>query len=259
MKKLLFILFIAASGQIIAQNNYRFRNYTINDGLSQSAITTIIQDDIGTLWIGTQDGLNRFDGQSFENFTSDKIEGIENDYIHSSIKAKDGKLWFGTANGLTCYDPLLEVFKTFQVKGNIALQIESLVEDNQGNIWFGSAASGLYFLKKNGNQIQSLKTNLPSIKIKFLAVKNNHEIFVSTEDKGLFTLDIKTKKASPIKIAGKKGSFVRVNTMRELENGSWMIGSNQGLYFLDYRSKNAAEYLTLLDKNYNGLYARFVQ
>jgi ligand-binding sensor domain-containing protein/class 3 adenylate cyclase/predicted metal-dependent HD superfamily phosphohydrolase len=250
MKKLLFLLFIAAFGQNIAQSNYRFRNYTINDGLSQSAITAIIQDEIGTLWIGTQDGLNRFDGQSFENFTSDKTEGLENDYIHSSIKAKDGKLWFGTANGLTYYDPLIEVFKTFQLKGNIALQIESLVEDNQGNIWFGSAASGLYFLKKNGKQIQGLKTNLPSNKIKFVALKNNHELFVSTEDKGLFSLNIKSKKATPIKIAGKKGSFVRVNTMRELANGWWMIGSNQGLYLIDYRSNIAVEYLPSFDKNY---------
>ena len=88
MKKLLFILFITAFGQIIAQNNYRFRNYTINDGLSQSAITTIIQDDIGTLWIGTQDGLNRFDGQSFENFTSDKIEGIENEMLAAGEQLK---------------------------------------------------------------------------------------------------------------------------------------------------------------------------
>jgi ligand-binding sensor domain-containing protein len=153
MKKLIAILFIASFCQSIAQNNYRFRNYTINDGLSQSAVTTVIQDNVGTLWIGTQDGLNRFDGQNFENFTSDKIEGLENDYIHSSIIAKDGKLWFGTANGLTCYNPLLEVFKTFQLKGNIALQIESLVEDNQGNIWFGSASSGLYFLNKKTQKI----------------------------------------------------------------------------------------------------------
>jgi ligand-binding sensor domain-containing protein len=142
------------------------------------------------------------------------------------------------------------VFKTFQLKGNIALQIESLVEDNQGNIWFGSAASGLYFLKKNSKQIQSLKSNLPSSKIKFVAIRNIHELFVSTEDKGLFLLNIKSKKATPIKITGKKGSFVRVNTMRELANGWWMIGSNQGLYLIDYRSNIAVEYLPSFDKNY---------
>ncbi len=250
MKKLLLILFIAAIGQSIAQNNYRFRNYTINNGLSQSAVTTVVQDDIGTLWIGTQDGLNRFDGQNFENFTSDKIEGLENDYIHSSIKASDGKLWFGTANGLTCYDPLLEVFKTFQLKGNIALQIESLVEDEQGNIWFGSAASGMYYHKKNSPNIQKLKTNLPSNKIQFVAIKDLNHLFVSTEDKGLFSLNIQTKVASPIKISGKKGSFVRINTMRKMENGSWMLGSNQGLYMLKNHSNFATPFLPLLDKSF---------
>jgi ligand-binding sensor domain-containing protein/class 3 adenylate cyclase len=250
MRKLIAILFIASFCQSIAQNNYRFRNYTINDGLSQSAVTTVIQDNVGTLWIGTQDGLNRFDGQNFENFTSDKIEGLENDYIHSSIITKDGKLWFGTANGLTCYNPLLEVFKTFQLKGNIALQIESLVEENQGNIWFGSASSGLYLLNKKTQKIEHIKSNLPSNKIKFVAQKDLNHIFVSTEDQGLFTLNIKTKQATPIYIFGKKGSFVRVNTIRAMDNYSWMIGTNQGLYQLKNHSTNATAFLPVLDKSF---------
>ena len=250
MSKLIIILCIVILGQSFAQNNYRFRNYTISSGLSQSAVTTVVQDDIGTLWIGTQDGLNRFDGQNFENFTSDKTEGLENEYIHSSLKAKDGKLWFGTANGLTCYDPLLEIFKTFQLKENIALQIESLVEDDHGNIWFGSASSGLYFLKKNSGLIKHFNTNLPSSKIQFVAFQNQNLLFVSTEDKGLYLLNVKTKVAKPITISGKKGSFVRVNTMRKTEEESWIIGSNQGLYILRKNTNYTAPFLPELDKNY---------
>jgi ligand-binding sensor domain-containing protein len=100
---------------IFSQTAYRFRNYSINDGLSQSSVTSIIQDDNHALWIGTQDGLNRFDGKSFEIFTSDDTKGLESEYIKCSAKTKDGKLWFGTTNGLTLFNPNTETFKTYSL------------------------------------------------------------------------------------------------------------------------------------------------
>jgi len=68
----------------VRSQDFRFNNYNINDGLSQSSVNTILQDDFGGLWIGTQDGLNRFDGKSFEIFNADETEGIESP-LHSSV------------------------------------------------------------------------------------------------------------------------------------------------------------------------------
>ena len=106
-----FILLIVFSGK--TQTTYRFRNYTINDGLSQSSVTCILQDENHSLWIGTQDGLNRFDGKNFELFNSELTPGIQNEYIKCSAKTSDGRLWFGTSNGLTSYDPEKEEFNTY--------------------------------------------------------------------------------------------------------------------------------------------------
>ena len=69
------LVFFSLKG--IGQTAYRFRNYTINQGLSQSSVTCIVQDKNHALWVGTQDGLNRFDGKNFEVFTSDDTPGIE--------------------------------------------------------------------------------------------------------------------------------------------------------------------------------------
>ena len=108
----LLILILICTNITWAQYNYRFRNYTINDGLSQSAVSTILQDNFGALWVGTQDGLNRFDGQTFENLTPENTPGLESGDILCMYKSKkSGILWIGTSNGLTKYDPLTEIFE----------------------------------------------------------------------------------------------------------------------------------------------------
>ena len=123
----LFVLIILFSKSLLhGQTTYRFNNYTINEGLSQSSVTCIIQDNTNSLWVGTQDGLNRFDGKSFEIFNSDETKGIESEYIRCSFKTKNGNLWFGTSNGLTKYDVKKEEFKTYLTLKKTPLQIEKI-------------------------------------------------------------------------------------------------------------------------------------
>ncbi len=80
--------------------------HSVNDGLSQSTVTAIVQDRQGNIWLGTQDGLNRYDGYGFEVFHGDP--GREGALGDSSITAlllgSDGRLWIGTSTGLSCYD-----------------------------------------------------------------------------------------------------------------------------------------------------------
>ena len=117
------LFFLLCSFVNVAQGEYRFRNYTINDGLSQSSVTTIIQDNNYGIWIGTQDGLNRFDGKTFEVFTPDDNKNILSQSFKCSAKTNDGRIWFGTVNGLTLYDPNLERFQSFTINKKQALQI----------------------------------------------------------------------------------------------------------------------------------------
>ena len=88
--RLLFIILFCTSTSF-AQYNYRFRNYSINDGLSQSAVSTILQDKLGALWVGTQDGLNKFDGQTFENLTPENTPGLESGDILCLYKSKKNR------------------------------------------------------------------------------------------------------------------------------------------------------------------------
>lgn len=233
-----------------AQSSYRFKNYTILNGLSQSSATTIEQDKYGALWIGTQDGLNRFDGQTFENFTADNTKGIGNSYFKTSYKSKNDVLWFGTANGLISYNPVLDDFKTHQLSGRFVLQIETITEDKNRNLWIGTSANGICTFDIRKQKFNFIISKIPSNKIVFLQFLDNENLFVSTEDEGLFILNIKTKNVRTVEIIGKKKSFVRINTICKRTDNLWLLGSNQGLYQFNSNNFKVQAILPKLDKNF---------
>ncbi|MBQ3420121.1 MAG: histidine kinase, partial [Romboutsia sp.] len=87
--------------------NYNFKNLTVEDGLSQSTVETIYQDSKGYIWIGTNDGLDRYNGYEFKYYKHDKDDenSIANNYIVDIIEDKDGYIWVSTINGLSRINP----------------------------------------------------------------------------------------------------------------------------------------------------------
>src|SRR5690554_7035620 len=136
---LLYVIFVSTSFILHAQDHIQFKNYTINDGLSQSSVSCIIQDQLGALWLGTQDGINRFNGKNFEVFSADQGYDISNGYINTSFTDRNGNMWFGPYNGLTKYNPRSVKFSSFQVKLQQRLEIQSIAEDTYGHLWIGTA------------------------------------------------------------------------------------------------------------------------
>ena len=81
-------------------NSYNFKNITVEDGLSQSTVETIYQDSKGYIWIGTNDGLDRYNGYDFKYYKHDKDDdnSIANNYIVDIIEYKDGYHIYGKDN-----------------------------------------------------------------------------------------------------------------------------------------------------------------
>lgn len=129
---LLFYLLPAAYGQ----QGYYFRHYQVENGLSHNTVMCSVQDRQGFLWLGTKDGLNRFDGTSFKVFRHDEDDSttIGNDYIRYLHLNNQGRLYVGTQQGLYQYQPFTESF--VHVASSGTKSIKEVTTDAAGNLWY---------------------------------------------------------------------------------------------------------------------------
>ena len=136
-----------------AQNNISFNHLTVDDGLSQSSVTCIFQDEKGFIWFGTQDGLNRYDGYGLKVFKSDQEDttSLINNFIYSIYEDTSGTLYIeNQGGGFQQYHPLNESFIRVS-KDNLNLSqarfstYYALYEEASGVQWVGgqAAATGL--------------------------------------------------------------------------------------------------------------------
>lgn len=233
-----------------SQSMYRFRNYTINDGLSQSVVTCIEQDDAGTLWIGTQDGLNRFDGQQFQVFSSDFTPGLISQNIFCSLKDRNGNLWFGTSNGLVCFNKQLERFKSYEGKNHQALSIEDLVEVENGDLYLATSTQGLMRFDHKKQQLVAVQVALPSKRIHDISALTSTVLLVSTEDKGAFRWNTKTNSLTPIAPKNLVSDGWIVNDAHQFRGAAFLLATNKGLWLYDYISGSCLPFMKRLESEY---------
>lgn len=136
-----FLNWVSASGQTPSPQE-RFRHLTIDDGLSQNAIQAIQQDQLGFFWLGTKDGLNRYDGYEFKVFqhTPGEASSLSNNFVLEIFEDSSHQLWIGTKNGLNIYDRQTESFQSlyfqeFVTEENPNVPVSSINQDKYGNIW----------------------------------------------------------------------------------------------------------------------------
>ena len=129
----------------------RFEHITLDDGLSQSNVITVLQDSQGMMWFGTENGLNRYDGYEFEYFTRERgnPDALSSDFIFDLAEDSAGTLWIGTnGGGLASYDRETDRFTNYRndpanpnsIAGNV---VRSVFVDAEGVVWVGLRDGGV--------------------------------------------------------------------------------------------------------------------
>lgn len=147
---LAIFFFLIDSNNLKAQT-YNFKNYNVIDGLPQSYIYTINQGPKGFLWIGTGDGLARYNGVDFKSFNTDN--GLPENFTVSSMIDSKGNIWFGFYQGsVAVYDG--KAFKEVNFENTVESPVNCIFEDSHGNIWFGTKNDGVHIYKPGADNIQ---------------------------------------------------------------------------------------------------------
>ena len=139
-------------------NTIKFEHYASNEGLSYDNVKCIQQDTLGFLWVGTLNGLNRYDGIQFIQYSHDPQDStsLSNDNITKLYEDRKGNLWVGTVKGLNLFNREKDQFKrfTFQTKEGINASqnyIQDILEDTRGNLWIATKKGAFLFRPEEGS------------------------------------------------------------------------------------------------------------
>lgn len=189
---------MAASGAL-AQDQRLFKNLTVSDGLPHSEITSIIQDKTGFLWLGTLNGLTRYDGNSMKTYIRDNSSNsLSNIRIISLYHDSDSLLFIGTeGGGLNVFNLYKESFENtaiLKVESELSSQIVYAIRKGiNEKIWVGTD-TGLWVLQKQGTSF-SYQEYIPNIPMVTDIKEVDQDILWVTSNTGVYEINKHTRQA----------------------------------------------------------------
>lgn len=255
--------------------NIHFKVLGVENGVSQSTITSIYQDEFGIIWIGTKDGLNRYNGNDFQIFRPKEFDKnslynnnigticgdknghiyirckyavveynlkknifhtIRNNGIHAISYGKSN-LWVCTSDSLFSYSQTEDKLKYYQHLNNA--RISCITEGNEGSLYVGTVNQGLYIIDKNKKWINYF----PKKNITCIYEDSKKNIWIGTKNDGLYRLDrngVQTNYKNGTLKNSLSSNFIRC--IMEDNLGNYWIGTFKGLDKLDVSSNITTHY-----------------
>jgi ligand-binding sensor domain-containing protein/signal transduction histidine kinase len=246
----ILLFFLTISSLLNGQSHFRFDHLGVQDGLSQSQPYCIMQDSYGYIWIGTQDGLNRFDGYEFKVYKNNPFDSttLTHNWVWTIEEDKNRDLWIGTFQGLCKYKRSEDQFEQFYHNANDPTSISGnrsnyILRDNKDRLWISAWGAGVNMYdpktkKFTRFQSDSTQSSLSSNAVRTLFKDKQGNIWVGTWNAGLNRIiedddGIRFRRYSD---AGESGfsSGNKITSITEDNQGRLWIGSYEsGLIIFD--------------------------
>jgi signal transduction histidine kinase/ligand-binding sensor domain-containing protein/DNA-binding response OmpR family regulator len=243
-----------------AQHNLEFKKFTLNEGLSQSPIFSLFQDKKGLIWIGSRDGLTRYDGYEFKVYKNEASlnTSVSNSDIISIYEDGLGNLWLGTANGLFIFDRLTGKFTKYNI--GVGKYIYHFLPYNSDHFLLATD-DGIKYYNFRTKQVDPGKLNvLPKQRIYALFSDSQNRLWAGLRE-GIKCLDLNTGKnrVLPYAIVNSKLYQSKVVVVRESKGGDlWFGTDNMGVFQLNNNGQTCVSY-THTGQNGTGIPSNFVR
>ncbi len=238
-------LFIQAATLFAQPRELRFERISVEHGLSNFTVTSIVQDQQGFLWLGTADGLNKYDGYDFKIYKHDAADttGLPGQDVTSLFVDRAGTLWVGvgmSGRGLYRYDPDTDHFVRFSSHSPLADSLAHLVvnliyEDSRGELWLGTSAGlfrynretdSLWHYPHNPHDANSLNSNA----INTIAEDRSGEMWIGTGGGGVFRWERDTPRFTRYRIMPRPGNDTIARKILADRHGTIWIATVEGLH-----------------------------
>lgn len=260
----ILLLFVVVYSQHFAQYIYGqertdqyIRKINSSDGLSHNIVFDIIQDNLGFIWVATQDGLNRYDGHEFNTFrfNPENPESISGNYIKSLFVDEKNRIWASSRYGLNLYHPLNERFSRISLPDNRELDITQISRASDGGLWLSNYAGGFHLYHPERNEFtdyNSLNTPLVSSFVLTIIEDSYKNVWIGTENYGAQVFTNNNGKLTPLEELNEKLQKIDVSKIEVLfedVNSNIWIGSKEGIVFYN-RSINEFYHIQKNNKPY---------
>lgn len=244
-----------------AADAVHFRTYSTPQGLSQATARAIAQDRDGFIWVGTQDGLNRFDGYGFKVYKHDRTDpaSLTHNHVWALLADPDGSLWIGTqAGGLNRYDPVLDRFTAYESAAGpdstASRLVTALARDRDGRIWVANGGGRLQWVDRSRERLVDTPLGeYASLRmVRAMLQASDGAMWVGTYQ-GLFRTDADAR--TMVEYRADADQPLDVSALAQTPNGELWVGTTEsGLYRLSasgelirhYRSDAKADAASVL-------------